>query len=88
MALGKPVVSSDLPSGVTYVNVHGETGLTFHVGDDAGLAEACNRLLSDTALRERLGMNARKRTFEKFSYTAMRNAAVPFFHRLCGAPVG
>jgi glycosyltransferase involved in cell wall biosynthesis len=87
MALGKPVVSSDLPSGVTYVNVHGETGLTFHVGDDAGLADACNRLLSDTSLRERLGTNARKRTFEKFSYTAMRDAAVPFFHCLCGARI-
>lgn len=84
MAVGKPVVSSDLPSGVTYVNVHGETGLTFHVGDDVGLAEACNRLLSDEALRERLGRNARKRTFEKFSYTAMKEAAVPFFRRLCG----
>jgi len=83
MAVGKPVVSSDLTSGVTYVNVDGETGLTFHVGDDAGLAEACNRLLSDAELRERLGMNARKRTFEKFSYTAMRDAAVPFFRRLC-----
>ena len=87
MALGKPVVSSDLPSGVTYVNVDGETGLTFHVGDDAGLAEACNRLLSDAALRGRLGENARRRTFERFSYTAMRDAAVPFFRRLCGAPV-
>jgi glycosyltransferase involved in cell wall biosynthesis len=85
MAVGKPVVSSDLPSGVTYVNVHGETGLTFHVGDDAGLAEACNRLLVDPELRERLGKNARKRTFEKFSYTAMRAAAVPFFRRLCGS---
>jgi rhamnosyl/mannosyltransferase len=84
MALGKPVVSSDLPSGVTYVNVHGETGLTFHVGDDAGLAEACNRLLSDGTLRGRLGENARRRTFGMFSYTAMREAAVPFFLRLCG----
>lgn len=86
MALGKPVVSSDLPSGVTYVNVDGETGLTFHVGDDAGLAAACNRLLADPGLRERLGKNARKRTFEKFSYTAMKAAAVPFFARLCGGP--
>jgi glycosyltransferase involved in cell wall biosynthesis len=84
MALGKPVVSSDLPSGVTYVNVHGETGLTFHAGDDAGLAEACNRLLSDAAFRDRLGKNARDRTFRKFSYTAMAEAAIPFFSRLCG----
>jgi glycosyltransferase involved in cell wall biosynthesis len=87
MAFGKPVVTSDLPSGVTYVNVEGETGLHFHVGDDTGLAAACNRLLSDAALRERLGTNARKRTIGKFSYTAMRDAAVPFFRRLCGAPV-
>jgi glycosyltransferase involved in cell wall biosynthesis len=87
MALGKPVVSSDLPSGVTYVNVHGETGLTFLVGDADALAEACNRLLSDTALRERLGEGAHRRTFEKFSYSAMREAAVPFFQLLRGAPV-
>ena len=87
MALGKPVVSSDLPSGVTYVNVHGETGLVFPVGDDAGLAEACNRLLSDAELKGRLGENARERTFRKFSYTAMAEAAVPFFARLSGRSV-
>jgi rhamnosyl/mannosyltransferase len=84
MALGKPVVSSDLPSGVTYVNRDGETGLTFRVGDDAGFAEACNRLLSDAGLRERLGEAARRRTREKFSYTAMAGQAVAFFERLCG----
>jgi rhamnosyl/mannosyltransferase len=84
MALGKPVVSSDLPSGVTYVNVQGETGLVFRVEDDAGLAEACNLLLSDAELKNRLGENARRRTLRKFSYTAMAEAAVPFFLRLCG----
>ncbi len=84
MALGKPVVGSDLRSGVTYVNLHGETGLVFHVEDDAGLAEACNLLLSDAEMKDRLGENARKRTRREFSYTAMAAAAVPFFLRLCG----
>ena len=84
MALGKPVVSSDLPSGVTYVNLDGETGLTSHAGDDAGLALACNRLLSDGELRIRLGSAARERTRRKFSYTAMGNAAAAFFEGLCG----
>jgi rhamnosyl/mannosyltransferase len=84
MALGKPVVSSDLPSGVTYVNRDGETGLTFRVRDDAGFAAACNRLLSDDGLRERLGSAARRRTEEKFSYTAMAVQAVAFFVGLCG----
>jgi rhamnosyl/mannosyltransferase len=84
MALGKPVVSSDLPTGVTYVNVHGETGLVFPVGDDAALAEACGRLLSDEGLKGRLGRNAMERTRRMFSRKAMADAAVPFFRRLCG----
>ena len=84
MALGKPVVCSDLPTGVTYVNVHGETGLVFPVGDDAALAEACGRLLADRELKERLGMNARSRTQRMFSNKALACAAAPFFNRLCG----
>ena len=82
MALGKPVVSSNLPTGVTYVNVHEETGLVFPVGDDGALAQACGRLLSDTKLKERLGENARERTQRMFSYKAMADAATLFFGRL------
>ncbi|MCL2103047.1 MAG: glycosyltransferase [Syntrophorhabdaceae bacterium] len=82
MALGKPVVCSDLPTGVTYVNAHGETGLVFPVGDDAALAEACGRLLSDQEFRERLGKNARDRTLRMFSYKALASAAATFFDRL------
>jgi rhamnosyl/mannosyltransferase len=82
MALGKPVVSSDLPTGVTYVNVNEETGLVFPVGDDTALAEACNRLLSDARLRDRLGVNARERTQRMFSYKALADAARRFFSTL------
>ena len=84
MALGKPVVCSNLPTGVTYVNVHGETGLVFPVGDDAALAEACGRLLSDIEFRERLGGNAKDRTQRMFSCKALASAATEFFRRLCG----
>lgn len=82
MALGKPVVSSDLPTGVTYVNRDGETGLTFPVGDAAALAAACNRLLEDHDLRARLGKTARRRAMEEFSYSAMAERAVSFFAAL------
>ena len=84
MALGKPVVCSDLPTGVTYVNIHDETGLVFPVGDDAALAEACGRLLSDKEFKDRLGRNARDRTQRMFSYKAIADTAAPFFSRLCG----
>jgi len=82
--MGKPVVCSDLPTGVTYVNIHGETGFVFPVEDDMALAEACGRLLSDKELKERLGRNARDRTQRMFSYKAIVDAAAPFFSRLCG----
>ena len=84
MALGKPVVSSDLPTGVTYVNRDGETGLTFPVGDSDAFAAACNLLLEDETLRSRLGAYAKTRTREKFSYSAMADQAVSFFRNLCG----
>lgn len=88
MALGKPVVSSDLPTGVTYVNRDGETGLTFPVGDSEAFAAACNYLLEDEAIRLRLGEAARRRAREKFSYSAMAAEAVEFFRRLCGDAAG
>jgi len=71
MGLGKPVVSSDLPTGVTWVNRDGETGLTFPVGDAPALARACNRLLSDDGYRRFLGGAARERARREFSYTAL-----------------
>lgn len=88
MALGKPVVSSDLPTGVTYVNRDGETGLTFPAGNAEAFAAACNRLLVDEKLRLRLGEAARRRTREKFSYSSMGAMAVEFFRRLCGDAAG
>ncbi len=88
MALGKPVVSSDLPTGVTYVNVDGETGLVFPVGDAEALASACRRLQAEDELRFRLGDAARRRTMELFSYTAMERRAASVLGDLVGGKPG
>lgn len=60
MACGLPVVSSDLP-GVSWLNRHGQTGLTVPVRDAAALAGAVNQLLADPALRRQLAAGARAR---------------------------
>lgn len=67
MAFGKPAVTSDLPTGVTWANLEGITGLTFPVGDCDRLAEALGRILSDGALRERLGLRAKERVEKEFT---------------------
>lgn len=61
MVYGKPVINTNLPSGVPYVSIHGETGLTVPPSDEKALAEAINKLASDKELRESLGKNAAER---------------------------
>jgi glycosyltransferase involved in cell wall biosynthesis len=57
MACGKPVVAPALGQ-IEQVLRDGETGLLYRHGDADGLVAACDRLLADAALRERLGRAA------------------------------
>ena len=71
MAFGKPVINTKLPSGVPYVSLHGETGLTVEPGDAAELAEAMQYLAEHPAERCRMGECARKRMEEQFRMETM-----------------
>lgn len=61
MRLGKPIINTNLGTGVNYVSIHNETGITVEPKNSTALASAINTLLGDNALREKLGQNARKR---------------------------
>ncbi len=82
MACGRPVVSSDLPTGVRFVNRAGETGLLVPPGDAAALAAAITRLLTDADLRTRLGQTARKRVLREFSVDRMVNQTIEIYSQL------
>jgi rhamnosyl/mannosyltransferase len=84
MSFGKPVVTSDLKTGVTYANVDGETGLTFPAGNSAKLSEALNRLLSDDLLRERMGRYAGERVKREFRSSVVGEKFVRLITDLCG----
>lgn len=66
MALGRPVVSTDL-EGVTEIVDHGETGFLAPQRDSAALAEAIDRLLLDPRLRESFGRAGREKAERVFS---------------------
>ena len=70
-AAGTPAVSTNLPTSVPYANLDGVTGLTVAVGDVPALAKALNTLLTDDALRERLGRQARERALTQFTVPRM-----------------
>ena len=71
MASGLPVVNTALDSGVPFVSLDGETGLTVPPGDSAALAAALNRLLDDAALRKRFGLAGARRARQEFSLQIM-----------------
>ena len=70
-ACGKPVVSTDLPTGVPYANLDGKTGLIVPPGNASELARAMNLLIADEGLRSRLGTTARARVREHFTLKNM-----------------
>ncbi len=69
-ASGIPVVSTDLPTGVKFVNQHGQTGLVVPTRNALALAAALNRLLEDDELRTRLGKQAQHRAIRQFDIGA------------------
>jgi len=68
MALGLPVVASDIPGNRDAV-VHGVTGLL--AKSEAELLEHCQQLIDEPALRRRLGEAGRRRVQSEFSRERM-----------------
>jgi rhamnosyl/mannosyltransferase len=86
MAAGLPVVSTNLPTGVPWVNQDGVSGLVVPPADPGRLADAIGSLLADPVLRERLGRNAVARAGELFSRDRMIAAFRDVVERAVRAP--
>ena len=82
MAAGLPVVNTGLDSGVPYVSLHQQTGLTVPPGDSTALAGAINRLLDDPVLRESFGRAGTRRAQEQFSLDSMQRRTLQLYHSL------
>lgn len=82
MAAGRPVVNTELPSGVPFVSRHGETGYTVPPKSPKQLARAINVLLSDDSLRERLGSAARRRVWSLFTAERMAKDTFGVYERV------
>jgi glycosyltransferase involved in cell wall biosynthesis len=67
LACGKPVVNTDLPSGVPEVSVGGVTGFTVPSKDAGALAKALRSILEDGVIYQRFSENARKEVATRFT---------------------
>lgn len=82
MACGKPVISTELGTGTSYVNQHGRTGMVVPPKDPDGLAEAINFILDNKEIRLEYGMAARDRIEKYFSLDAMVKNTVRIYESL------
>jgi glycosyltransferase involved in cell wall biosynthesis len=79
MAAGKPVISTDVPSGVSWVNQDGCTGLVVRAGDPDALRAAIDRVLADPALAARFGAAGRARVEDEFTLDRLRERLRAFY---------
>jgi glycosyltransferase involved in cell wall biosynthesis len=86
MAAGKPVVNTRLDSGVPFVSVHEQTGLTVPPADAGAMAAAINRLLDDPDLCARFGRAATVRARQEFSLDRMASRTVALYQQVACAP--
>ena len=82
MASGLPVISTDVRSGVSWVNQHGETGVVVPAGEVVALREALEALLTDTALRSKLGAAGIERVRTHFTLDQMAERFISFCHEM------
>ena len=84
MACSKPIISTDLPTGVRSVNRHGITGLVVPPGEPDALAGALNLLLSNPRLRAEFGNAARRRVEREFGADQMVSKTLGVYREVLG----
>jgi glycosyltransferase involved in cell wall biosynthesis len=77
---GKPMISCEIGTGTSYVNLDNETGFVVPPESAAELAAAMSRLLNDFALAGKLGRAARRRYEKLFSGDVLGGAYAGLYH--------
>jgi rhamnosyl/mannosyltransferase len=81
---GKPLISCEIGTGTSFVNLDGDTGLVVLPKDSAALAAAMNRLLADDGLAERFGHAARLRYEHMFSGNVLGKSYAALYQEVAG----
>jgi rhamnosyl/mannosyltransferase len=86
MACRKPVISTDLPTGVPWINQNGKTGLVVSPGNVGELANAIQLLLSNVRRREEMGEAGRARVEQHFTTAKMAEAMLKVYQEMVSEP--
>jgi len=82
MACEIPVVSTNLKSGVPFINIDRETGIIIEPNDVKGLSVAINELLGSEKMRREFGKSGRERVEKFFTLERMLLDTKELYNRL------
>jgi len=79
---GKPMISSEIGTGTTYINVHGETGLVVPPSDHEALRAAMQQLWNDPRMAQEMGQRAEARYWQLFTSAQMADNYARLYQEL------
>lgn len=78
----KPMITAEIGTGTSYVNLDQQTGIVVKANDSKSLRHAIKRLYTDTELCQKLGQNAYNRYLELFTAEKMADSYYHAYSKL------
>jgi len=79
---GKPLISSEIGTGTTYINIDGETGMVVPPSDPGALREAMDYLWNNPVVAKKMGESAEERYWDLFTADKMAKSYVDLYQSL------
>jgi glycosyltransferase involved in cell wall biosynthesis len=85
---GKPMISSEIGTGTTYINIHNETGLVVPPSDPQALGEAMRTLWDNPGMAAEMGRRAAERYRTLFTSEQMAASYTALYQELAASHAG
>ena len=79
---GKPMISSEIGTGTTYITIDGDTGIVVPPSDSQAFGDAMKRLWDNPELAREMGRRAEARYWELFTAEQMATSYTALYHEL------
>lgn len=79
---GKPLISAEIGTGTSFINIHNETGVVVERNNPQALQDAMFKLISEPELAKHYGSNAYQRYLDFFTAEHMIQKYSAVYHEL------
>jgi glycosyltransferase involved in cell wall biosynthesis len=82
---GKPMISSEIGTGTTYINIHGDTGLVVPPSDPQAFGAAMRTLWENPQMAAEMGKRAEARYWRMFTAEQMASSYEALYREVAAA---